>query len=129
MTVFEPLGDRKAREKELAQLLEATLKQQSTVYWLDLLEQAGVDAGPIYDMEQVYEDPQGKARDMGVALNEQELGTLRHIGVPVKLSETPGSIRGRAPALGEHSEEVLLAAGYSGEEIEGLVQDGVVVCP
>ena len=126
---FRAPGDRKAREKELAQLLEATLKQQSTVYWLDLLEQAGVVAGPIYDMEQVYEDPQVKARDMVVELNDQELGTLRHIGVPVKLSETPGSIRGRAPALGEHSEEVLLAAGYSGEEIEGLVQDGVVVCP
>lgn len=125
---FRVPGDRKAREKELAELLEATLSQQSTAYWLDLLEQAGVVAGPIYDMEQVYEDPQVKARDMVVELSDEELGTLRHIGVPVKLSETPGRIRRRAPALGEHSEEVLLAAGYTPEEFGELVKKGVVVC-
>ena len=126
---FRAAGDRKAREKELAELLEATLSQQPTAYWLELLEQAGVVAGPIYDMEQVYEDPQVKAREMVVELSDQELGTLRHIGVPIKLSKTPGSIRQRAPALGEHSEEVLLAAGYTRGEFAELVEDGVVVCP
>ena len=126
---FRAPGDRKAREKELAELLENTLSRQTTAYWLDLLEQAGVVAGPIYDMKQVYEDPQVRSRDMVVELSDPDLGTLRHIGVPVKLSETPGSVRHRAPALGEHSEEVLLAAGYSDEEVSGLIKDGVVVAP
>ena len=124
---FRLPGDRKAREKELAELLESTLSQRSTGYWLDLLEQAGVVAGPIYDMDQVYRDPQVLARDMVVDLEDGELGTLRNIGVPVKLSNTPGGIRRRAPALGEHSQEVLGQAGYSDPEIEALIEEGVVV--
>ena len=125
---FRMPGDRKFREEELAALLEITLSQQTTGYWLDLLEQAGVVAGPIYNMEQVYEDPQVQARDMVVNLEDEDLGTLRHIGVPVKLSETPGGVRRRAPALGEHSREVLSDAGYTEDAIDALVESGVVVC-
>ena len=125
---FRMPGDRKAREKELAELLEVTLSQQTTGFWLDLLEQAGVVAGPIYNMQQVYEDPQVHSRDMVVDLEDEELGTLRHIGVPVKLSETPGSLRRRAPALGEHSREVLSGAGFTHDEINALVDTGIVVC-
>ena len=126
---FRAPGDRKAREKELAELLEATLSQQSTAYWLVLLERAGVVAGPIYDMEQVYQDPQVRAREMVVNLDDPDLGTVRYIGVPVKLSETPGSVRRRAPALGEHSREVLEKVGYSEEEIATLIEAGVVAGP
>lgn len=125
---FRLPGDRKAREGELAELLESTLCQEPTAYWLELLEQAGVVAGPIYNMEQVYQDPQVIARDMVIDLEDSDLGNLRHIGVPVKLSETPGSIRNRAPGLGEHSREVLSQAGYSGEEIALLIDRGTVVC-
>ena len=125
---FRMPAGRKAREKELAELLESTLSQKPTDYWLDLLEQAGVVAGPIYNMEQVYQDPQVLARDMVVDLEDADLGKLRHIGVPVKLSETPGSIRNRAPGLGEHSRELLSEAGYSGEEIAILIDRGTVVC-
>ena len=126
---FRRPGDRKAREKHLAELLEETLSQQTTGYWLETLEKAGVVAGPIYNMEQVYEDPQVQARNMVVNLEDGELGTLRNIGVPVKLSETPGTVRRRAPALGEHSKEVLSDAGYTESEIGTLVEAGVVVCP
>ncbi len=125
---FRLPGDRKAREEELADLLETTLSTQPTAYWLELLDQAGVVAGPIYDMQQVYDDPQVNARNMVVDLEDENLGVLRHIGVPVKLSETPGGIRRRAPALGEHSEEILKAAGYTATEIETLIETGIVVC-
>ena len=59
-------------------------------------------------------------------LEDPELGTLKNIGIPVKLSLTPGRIRKRAPDLGEHTQEVLLAAGYSAAEAEALRQAGVV---
>ena len=95
---FEVNGDRKEREDELAALLEETLTQQTTDYWIGLFEEAGVVAGPIYNMEQVYQDPQVQARDMLVKLEDPELGTLHNIGIPVKLSKTPGRIRRRAPA-------------------------------
>ena len=126
---FNAPGDRKAREGELAELLEATLSGETTAYWLELLDRAGVVAGPIYNMEQVYRDPQVQARQMVIDLDDPELGILHNIGIPVKLSATPGRIHRRAPALGEHSEEVLLAAGLSEVEVAELFEAGVVVCP
>ena len=123
---FEVPGDRKKREVELAALLEETLSQQTTGYWLDLMEKAGVVAGPIYNMEQVYRDPQVRARDMLVDLEDPELGTIHNIGIPVKLSATPGRIRHRAPALGEHGREILQEFGFSEGDAEELIRAGVV---
>ena len=123
---FRQPWDRKARETELAALLEETFSQRTTAYWLELLDAAGVVAGPIYNMEQVYQDPQVLAREMLVYWDDPELGTFRNIGVPVKLSATPGKIRRRAPALGEHSTEILRERGFSATEIAELQQQGVV---
>ena len=122
---FKVPGDRKKREVELAALLEETFIQQTTGQWMELFEKTGVVAGPIYNMEQVYQDPQVQARDMLVDLEDPELGTLHNIGIPVKLSETPGRIRRRAPSLGEHSVEILREFGFSMEEVDSLVQAGV----
>ena len=77
-------------------------------------------------MEQVYSDEQVLAREMLVELEDEELGKVKNIGVPVKLSATPGRIRHRGPALGEHSREVLLEHGYTAAEAEELVAAGVV---
>ena len=120
-------GDRKAREEELASLLEETFTTDTTSHWLEMLQKAGVVAGPIYNMEQVYKDPQVLARKMLVDLEDPDLGTIHNIGIPVKLSATPGHIRTRAPMLGEHSAEVLLERGFSQAEVGELVGDGVVV--
>ena len=124
---FRAPWDRKAREQELAELLEESFITHDTEHWLELLESAGVVAGPIYNMEQVYQDPQVLAREMLVETHDPELGTIRNIGVPVKLSATPGSIRRRAPALGQHSIEVLLENGFAREEVDSLLVDGVVL--
>ena len=123
---FKTPADRKIREVELAGLLEETFCRKPTEYWLETLEQAGVVAGPIYDMGQVYQDPQLQARQMMVDLEDPELGTLHNIGIPVKLSATPGRIRRRAPGLGEHSREVLLEAGLAEAAVDSLVEAAVV---
>jgi crotonobetainyl-CoA:carnitine CoA-transferase CaiB-like acyl-CoA transferase len=93
---------------------------------LDALERAGVVAGPIYNMAQVYNDPHVQAREMLIDLEDPALGVLHNIGIPVKLSATPGRIRCRAPALGEHSREILVEAGFSEKEVEALVAREVV---
>jgi formyl-CoA transferase len=123
---FKTSGHRKTREEELVGLLAETICQETTGHWMELLEKAGVVAGPIYNMEQVYQDPQVKARQMQVDMEDPELGVLHNIGIPVKLSATPGRIRRRAPALGEHSVELLKEGGLSVEEVEELVRAWVV---
>ena len=120
-------GDRKARQDELATLLEETFSTDTTGNWLKLLEDAGGVAGPIYNMDQVYKDPQVLARQMLVDLEDPELGTIHNIGIPVKLSSTPGQIRTRAPMLGEHSVEVLMENGFSQAEVDELLELGVVI--
>ncbi len=124
---FKLPGDRKAREEELADLLEETFTKETTGHWLELLDEAGVVAGPIYNMEQVYNNPQVLARKMLVDLEDPDLGAIHNIGIPVKLSATPGQIRTRAPMLGEHSAEVLLERGFSKAEVDELVSANVVV--
>ena len=123
---FRIPGDRKARESELAALLEETFLKETTNHWLEKLEQAGVVAGPIYNMEQVYQDPQVLAREMLVDIEDPDIGTIRNIGLPVKLSVTPGKIRRRAPFLGEHTTEVLLEHGFSDDEVAELLAAEVV---
>ena len=77
------------------------------MYWVTLLEKAGVPCGPIYNMAQVYADPQVRARNMAVELDHPVAGKIKNIGVPVKLSETPGDIYRPAPTLGQHTLEIL----------------------
>ena len=124
---FKLPGDRKSRQDELAALLEETFVTDTTANWLAMLEEAGVVAGPIYNMDQVYKDPQVLARNMLVDINDPDLGTIHNIGVPVKFSATPGRIRTRAPMLGEHSVEVLMEHGFSEAEVGALLADRVVL--
>ena len=109
----------------LVATLQQTFGTESTDHWLRVLGDAGVPCGPINDLAEVYADPQVKARDMVVELDHPTAGSTRVIGIPVKLSATPGSIRRPAPMLGEHTDEVLAEHGYTAAEIEGYRESGV----
>jgi crotonobetainyl-CoA:carnitine CoA-transferase CaiB-like acyl-CoA transferase len=112
---FASNDDRMERRSELVVELEKALIERGTHEWVDVLVEAGVPCGPIHDYRQVFEDPHTQAREMEVQVD----GT-RMLGIPVKLSDTPGSVRRAAPSLGEHSDEVLREAGFSEAEIAGL---------
>ena len=118
--------DRMTNLDDLVSMLEATFAQRTSAHWLDALEAANVPAGPIYDIAQMYDDPQVQARDMMVETEHPVAGSVKNIGIPIKLSETPGRLRRPAPALGEHTDEVLQELGCSATEIEGLRSGGVV---
>jgi crotonobetainyl-CoA:carnitine CoA-transferase CaiB-like acyl-CoA transferase len=105
---------------ELEEELESAFAARDTDAWVEALLDAGVPCGPIHDYRQVFEDPHTRVRAMEVELEHPVEGTIRALGIPVKLSETPGTIRRPAPLLGQHSEEVLREAGFSGEEIAAL---------
>jgi crotonobetainyl-CoA:carnitine CoA-transferase CaiB-like acyl-CoA transferase len=111
---------RMANRAELASELEAALAARSTDEWVAVLGEAGVPCGPIHDYRQVFEDPHTQARGMQVRVTHPVEGETSALGIPVKLSETPGSVRRPAPLPGEHTAEVLREAGFSDEEIAAL---------
>ena len=75
------------------------------------LLEAGVPAGPLHDVQQVVDDPHTQAREMVVEMEHPEAGTVYGLGIPVKLSATPGSVRRPAPLLGQHTDEILAELG------------------
>jgi len=105
----EANADRVKNNSALIAMIEAEMIKKPKAYWLSELEKAGVPCGPVLHYDEVFTDPHVLARDMYVATEHPSAGSFRTLGVPVKLSETPGAVRRAAPTLGQHTNEVLVA--------------------
>lgn len=121
---FASGANRMVNIKDLTPIMEQTFSTETSAHWAELLEKAGVPSGPIYKIDQVYADPHVQAREMAVELDHPVAGHIRNIGVPVKLSETPGKVRTPAPMPGEHTDDVLTQFGYSETEIAVFKESG-----
>ena len=94
--------------------------------WFDFLKDKDVCVGKVYDFEEIFDDPQLKHREMIVEVNHPAGGKIKQVGIPVKLSETPGAIRQPAAVRGEHTGAVLKELGYSVQAIEEMKASGDV---
>jgi formyl-CoA transferase/CoA:oxalate CoA-transferase len=117
--------DRVRNRDALIPLLTETLAAKGCAEWTDLLNTAGVPAGPVNTVPAALAQPQVAARDMVVEIEHPVAGTLKMLGSPLKLSAQPASIRRPPPVLGEHTDEVLAEAGYTPAQIAELRQAGV----
>jgi Predicted acyl-CoA transferases/carnitine dehydratase len=111
---------------ELEELLSGILRHRTTADWLAVLEKAGVPAGPVLSIAEMHEHPHTKARDMVVKVDHSRAGPVQTIGLPIKFSRTPGSVRCAAPTFGEHSRAVLAELGYDAATIDALANAKVV---
>ena len=118
--------DRMKNLHQLEEELNAVFVTASTDHWLGRLEQGGVPAGPILDVNQMHNNPQTLARHMVVEQEHITAGKTKTLGLPVKFSKTPGSIDRAAPVLGQHTREVLSEFGYSNNKITELFERGIV---
>jgi crotonobetainyl-CoA:carnitine CoA-transferase CaiB-like acyl-CoA transferase len=125
---FATNADRMAHREELANLIAARTRTRPSAAWIRELEAAGVPVGPINRIGDMLADPQVAARGMVVNVAHPRGGTTPTLGLPIKLSETPGSVRSGAPSLGQHTREVLVSLGYGEEEIRALKASGAVAC-
>ena len=113
--------DRVARYDELRPKIAERLLTRSRSEWLATLTGEGIPCGSVRDVGEVLEDPQLSARQMIETVDHVTLGALRVLGVPIKLSDTPGRIRSAPPTLGQHTDQILrTVVGLDDEEIASL---------
>lgn len=110
----------------LTEALTPLFQRRTAAEWLRRLEDVGVPAGPVLDIAQMHADPQTLARDMVVETEHPSAGKVKAIGLPIKFSETPGSVRTAAPLFGQHTRDVLRELGYTDAEIEQMNEAGAV---
>lgn len=123
---FKTPAARAENQKELARLIEQALAGQRSGYWLERLNELEIPSGPINPYDVVFSDPHVLSRDMVVEVQHSVAGKFKMVGIPVKLSKTPGSIREAAPVLGQHTKNVLLGLGYSDQDIARFKKAGAI---
>lgn len=124
---FQTQTLRNEHHAELTEEIQKAFRTKTSPEWIAIFQEIGVPTGPIKTIPEVLEDdPHVKARQMVVEVNHPTIGPMKTLGVPVKLSETPGGVTRAAPTLGQHTVQVLVELGYSLEEIDGLREAGVI---
>jgi crotonobetainyl-CoA:carnitine CoA-transferase CaiB-like acyl-CoA transferase len=117
---------RVANRARINAIIGGKLATEGTAHWVDVLNAAGVPCGPVHSVAEVFQDPQILAQDMVLQVEQPGHGLVRMLGFPMKLSDTPCQLRRPAPGLGEHSDEILAALGYSADERAALRSGGVI---
>jgi CoA:oxalate CoA-transferase len=123
---FQTNADRLKNSGELDGLLTDLFQQKTQREWVDSLAGKGVMIGPVYRMDQLFQDPQVVHDEMVAEIDHPLAGKIKTIRTPIRFSASPLKIRRPPPLLGQHTEEILSELGYTAEEIERRKATGAV---
>ncbi|MFL5796829.1 MAG: CaiB/BaiF CoA transferase family protein [Actinomycetota bacterium] len=115
-----------AERDDVYRLIAARLPERPTAEWLKLLAARDVWCAPVQAFDEVVDDPQLEHNELLATVEYPGVGELRVVGVPMRFSATPGSIRLGPPTVGQHTEEILASVGYSPEQIRTLREEGCI---
>lgn len=123
---YDSMEKRFGKRPELRVLIEGIMAAHDSARWLAALEAAHVPAGPIYAVNEVFDDPQ--VRHLGIArpVTHPVLGDFRVVGEPVTLSRTPADVVSATPEAGEHNDELLTELGYDAAAIAAMRSAGAI---
>ena len=121
------INESRSQNRDLlnAEIEKITITQTST-FWVDKLNEAGVPAGDINDIDQVFQSPQIQHLGLAQTMTSHERGNTRVVGQPISMSRTPSYIAAPPPLAGGHTDTILSALGYSAAEIIKLREDSVI---
>jgi formyl-CoA transferase len=123
---FQERDNRKKNRKFLTPLLEAKLKERSTAYWVEELNEHDVPSGAILSLEHALKQEQTQHRDTLKTLTIEGVGEVPLFNLTAKFEKTPGFVESPPPKLSEHTCELLRELGYSEEEIGTMKQTQVI---
>jgi len=119
--------DRVKNRETLIALLETPFMTHTMMEWVDIFEKNNVPCGPIYSLDQVFEDKQVKQREMKISLPHDVGVDVPTVASPIRMSQTPVSLEKSAPILGHHTQAILQdELGLTHEQIEGLKARGII---
>jgi crotonobetainyl-CoA:carnitine CoA-transferase CaiB-like acyl-CoA transferase len=110
----------------LGAAIEAVTSTKSTAHWVDACNTAGVPAGEINNIEQVFNNPQVQHLGIAQPVVSHERGATHLVGQPITMSRTPSRIEAPAPLAGHHAEDILQGLGFSSAQIEDWRKAGIV---
>ncbi len=123
---YARMEDRTARRDEVWSLLRPIFATRTSAEWIAILDEHDVPAGPIYRMNEVFDDPQVQHLAMAQTVRHPVRGDIRLVAQPFDLSRTPASLVTAAPDAGEHTDEVLSEFGITAERIAALRACGAI---
>jgi crotonobetainyl-CoA:carnitine CoA-transferase CaiB-like acyl-CoA transferase len=123
---FGSVASRSEHAQDLIAELDALFATRTADEWVKLFSEADLMAARVNDYAEVAADPQNTANGYITEVEREDGVPVKMVGVPVILSKTPGRVRNLAPEMGQHTEEVLLEAGYSWEDIGALRAKGAI---
>ncbi|MFF3503434.1 CaiB/BaiF CoA transferase family protein [Streptomyces sp. NPDC003247] len=118
--------DRVRHREDLIGLLGKHFVTEPTSHWTQVLGEAGIPVAPINDVRQALEHPQVQAREMVQEVVHSEVGPLRQVASPIKLSGTPAQVREAPPVLGEHTADILGTLGMTEQQLRELADSGAI---
>lgn len=110
----------------LNERLNALTQKKPSAVWVKILNQAGVPCGPIYDIDEMFNDPQVKHLGMAAPITHSALGPIEIVSQAASLSRTPFRIHSATPELGEHTDEILDGLGIKAADVSSLKERGIV---
>ena len=123
---FETSAGRRKNRHAVNDALATIFRTRTSAEWVEALNAAGVPAGPIYTMDQVFADPQVRHTGIAQDVVHRTRGPQTLVGQAVSLSRTPSRLRSATPDKGEHSREILIEYGFNDAAIDDLAKRGVI---
>lgn len=116
-----------AKTRRAMKWLRETFKTRTRDEWFQFFLPHDICIGKVYTLDEVFQDPQVRHRQMYLEVEHPQVGKVPMVGVTPKLSQTPGRVKSLGPYMGEHTDQILKELGYDAKAIAGLRQKGVVV--
>lgn len=123
---YETPEKRRENREALNSEIETFTVHKDSSEWVDIMNDVGVPCGPIYTLDQTFNDPQVKHLGIAQTVESKELGPTTLVGQPLHLSRTPNQMVTAAPEVGEHTDDVLAEIGYSADDIAAFREQAVV---